>query len=252
MNKRLAIRRRWIRRPATAPGFTMLELLVALAILVTAMAIIYSTFSAALSGWTKGNKLLDELHHGDFVIEQLVLSLRSTAYFKTSPGTYGFRLNSRGGAYPRDEMSWVTSGTSFIPPDSPLLNGLYRISVTIEENKDGDPAVTVRAFPHLSELEARDIDPWHISTRVKGLNCRTYNLEKEAWEETWEDTNTVPSLVEITLYMDPLEKYDPPLTIKRLVEIPIAPAVTGAVNYTESSGDGDGGAAGRSPSERTR
>ena len=34
----------------------------------------------------------------------------------------------------------------------------------------------------------------------------------------------LPSLVEVTLYMDPIEKYGDPMKLQRLVEIPIAPA----------------------------
>jgi hypothetical protein len=211
----------------------MLELLVALAILVTAMAIIWATFAGTLKAWTRGNELLDHLHHGDFVIEQLVLSLRSAAFFKTSPGVYGFRLESQGGDYEQDEFSWVTSGSAFIPPDSPLLNGLYRINVTVGSDEEGDRALLVWAYPHLAEEEDTDIDPWPISSRIKGISCRAWNAENEDWDENWEDTNTIPGRVEITLFMDPIEEYGPPIKIQRLVEIPLAIISTSNVSTVE-------------------
>ena len=178
--------------------------------------------------------MLDELHHGDFVMEQLVLALRSTAFFESQPGACGFRLDNRGGRYPQDELSWVTSGTAFLPPDSVLAHGLYRLVVSIEDNQDGDPAVTIRALPHLAETDPDEVDPWHVSTRVKGIDCRWYNFEDEYWEEDWEDTNSIPSLLEIKLFMDPIEKYGDPVTLERIVEIPVSPGVTEAVTQNEA------------------
>jgi len=225
----------------------MVELLVALCILSIAFLLIWNTFSSTLRAWERGGELLDELRHGDFVMEQLVLSLRSAAFFGTAPGVYGFRLDPGGGEYPRDEISWVTSSSSLIPPDSPLANGLFRITVGIEDNDDGDPAVAVRAYPHLAEEEDTRVDPWYISTEVKGLECRTYNAEDEYWENRWEDTNAIPSLVEITLYLDPIEKYGDPVEMKRLVEIPVAAVVTSAVSMAQAPAEEEAGTEGQQP-----
>jgi len=226
-------------------GFTLLELLVALTILVVAFTIVWSTFSATIKAWQRGGALLEELRHGDFVMEQLVSSLRSAAFFPNAPEKYGFWLKSRGGEYPRDRISWVSSSSAFMPPDSPLNESLHRITFGIENNKEGDPSVTIRAWPHLSEDTVDDVDPWYISSEVKGFNCRVYNAEDEDWDTEWEDTNSIPSLVEITLYMDPIEKYGEPVKLQRLVEIPIAPAVTNAVNTSGAGSSGGDEAGGR-------
>ncbi len=202
-----------------------------------AFAIVWQTFSATVNAWKRGGELLDELRHGDFVMEQLVSALRSTAYFPTARDKYGFRLKSGSQGYPADRISWVTSGTAFMKPDSPLINGLHRLVFSIENNKDGDTAVAIRAYPPLmKDVEESDIDPWYVSTEVKGIQCRTYNSEDEDWENEWEDTNAIPSLVEITLYMDPIEKYGEPIQLKRVVVIPVAPAVSNAVVATPSQG----------------
>ena len=47
----------------------------------------------------------------------------------------------------------------------------------------------------------------------------------------------MPSLIQITLYMEPLEKGELPLKVQRIVQIPVAPAVTGAVTAAETPGD---------------
>ena len=222
-------------------GFTLLELLVALAILVFAFAIIWQTFTGTVKAWQRGGQLLDELRHGDFVMEQVVSALRSAAFppsAKTSGGRYGFRLETgNAGSYPGDKLSWVTTSSAFIPPDSELAKGTHRIILSIEDNEDGDPSVCVRAYdPLMEEDDTREIERWFVSTEVQGVQCRVWNAEEKIWENSWEGelTNTLPSLVEVTLYMDPIEKYGDPVTLMRVVEIPIAPAVTNAVKAAET------------------
>lgn len=210
-------------------------------LMVTAMTIIIGTFSTITRAWEQGSKAIDGLHHGDFVMEQLVSALRSAAFFKSAPEKYGFWLESReSGSYPNDKISWVTAGTAFIPRDSYLTRGLHRIETTIEDNKDGDESFAVRAFPHLADPEdAGDVDAWHISSIVKGLDCKVYNTEDEVWEDEWEDTNALPSIIQVTLYMDPLEEYGDPVEITRMVRIPVAPAVTAAVNQAQGGQGAD-------------
>lgn len=205
-------------------GFTLVELLVALTVTALAFAIVWQTFVAVTKAWRRGGQVTDEIRHGDFVMDQLVSALRSAAYFPLKPDRYGLWFDNRS---ERDQLSWVTSGTAFIPPDSPLAMGVHRIMVGIEPNRDGDDSFTVRAFAHLSEeIDKNDVDAWHISSRVKGFDVRIWNVQEERWEDEWEDTNKIPGLVEVTLFMTPLERYEPPIKISRLVQIPLGPVVT--------------------------
>ncbi len=222
-------------------GFTLLELMVAVVLLVTAMTMIVGTFTAVIKAWRHGDELLQELHHGDFVLDQLVSGLRSAAFFTTAPDKYGFHLKDQSsGPYDNDIISWVTSGTAFMPKDSPLTKGLHRLEVTVENNADGNPAVAVRAYPHLADEEdIEEADPWYISTEVKGVNCRVYSKEEEEWLDEWEFTNSLPRLVEITVYLDPLEEYGDPVEMKRVVEIPLGSDedMGKSVSGGESSGE---------------
>ena len=211
----------------------MLELLVTLAILVMAMSVIIGAFSITLRGWSRSQELLEGLHHGDFVMEQLVSALRSTAFIHHTPEKYGFWLDDGGGRYPQDTLSWVTSGTAFMLPNSPLANGLHRLELAIENNESGEPSVAVRAYPYLTEREDFDSETWFVSSRVKGLDCRAYDEEGERWEDGWEDTNSVPRLVEVTLFLDPIEEFGQPVKISRVVEIPVASVVSNVTRFQE-------------------
>ncbi len=215
-------------------GFTFVELLVALGILVAAFAIIFTIFVTTLNAWRRGSDALAGMHHGDFVMDQLVQSLRSAAFFDSVPEFYEFRLDKRhAGGHPADLISWVTSSSAFMPLDSPYAEGLHRIVVTIDRATRADYGVAIRALPHLAEDDMEDPDPWFVSTRVKGLRCRVFDDEQGQWQDNWDETNAVPSLVEITLYIENDEPHAPPTRLQRAIEIPIAPAVTSRVDYVE-------------------
>lgn len=219
-------------------GFTLLEVLAAVAIMALAFAIAWSAFSATVNGWRRGTRLLDQLHRGDYVMEQFVTALRSTASFSSRPEKYGFWLEPHGSdATSADVLSWVTSGTAFLPPDSPLANGLHRIEVSLRRDDRGRPAIAVRAWPHLADEDETDVrgDYWYVTTEVQGLRCRTYNAEEKSWDHEWEDTNAVPRLVELTLYLPPVEPFGEPTKLQRLIEIPVAPPLEQAA---QSSGEG--------------
>jgi uncharacterized membrane protein YgcG len=213
--------------------------------MMAAFSIIWVTFSTVIKAWDRGGEVLDDLHHGDFVMEQLVAGLRSAAFFSTAPDKYGFHLEDRTtGSYENDVISWVTSCSAFMPPDSPLARGLHRLEVTVEDNEDGEDAFAIRAWPHLKDEEDVDVEPWYVSTEIKGIACRVYNFEDEDWDDDWENTNALPTIVEISLFMDPLEEYGDPVVLRRMVEIPVAPDSTQAVKQVE--GESGEGAAGES------
>ena len=220
-------------RPTPSPGFTLVEVLVAVLILGLAFTIIWTTFSVSLDGWRRGQVALDRLHHGDFVMEQVVSALRSAAYFPVRSEKYGFWLEDHG---KDDEISWVTSGSAFMRPEDPLARGLHRLWIGIEDNEDGEASFAVRAFPHFSEeVGPKDVDPWFISSRVKGLDCKVWDNEGEDWDDEWENTNTVPPLIQLTLFLEPTERSGEPVKVTRLVEIPIGPITQGSVTRAPTS-----------------
>lgn len=214
-------------------GFTLLELLVAMVILALAFTVVWRTFAATMDGWNRGNRFIERLHHGDFVIEQLVSALRSAAFYHSKPSAYGFWLDSRGGSLPRDQFSWVTSSSAFIAPGSPMEGQLHRLQVTIGNARGGDEGFKVRAWPQLADPDKFKPEEWVISTKVKGVECEVYDWESESWSSRWEDTNRIPGLVRVSVYLEPLDRYEPPLKVSRVLEIPIA-AVTNAAPVNDA------------------
>ena len=240
-----------------ASGFTLIELLVAVALLGMAMAMTFTTFYSVSKAWQRGTAMADDLDHGEYVMQQIACGLRSSFYppsasqasssntsstantasngapaASASGGNYGFALENDGdGADARDVISWVKTGSALLKLNDPLYKGLHRVQLSIEDDDDAGPAVAVRAWrPYANSItfDPTKITPNFISGKVVGLNCRVAKEMKDNkwdWLEVWEDvaTNCLPFAVEVTLYLAPLEPNDPPVEIRRTVEIPVAP-----------------------------
>lgn len=210
-------------------AFTLIELLVALAIFSLAAAIAAGTFWSIAKAWTRGGEMLEQLHYGEFAMEQVVTALRGAAWFSSKPEAFGFWLDDSGGTSKdaANKVSWVTSGTAFLPPDSPLQNGLHRLSLTVEGSGE-ERGLAVRAWPHLSEdVEESDVEAWLVAPGVEGFSCEWYDFEDESWSQDWEETNSLPKLLRITLTMRERKEFDENLELVRLVELEVAPDLPG-------------------------
>jgi prepilin-type N-terminal cleavage/methylation domain-containing protein len=216
-------------------GFSLLELLLALSLLAVITVVTWMAFSTVAGAWQRGTDMADKLHHGDFVVEQLVMALRSAYYPSTGVnGDYGMRAEDNGdGEGAADELSWVKLGTSLVGRDPAHAGGPHRVWVALGETEDGDTALGVRSWGLLSEVEdfePEDLEPVFLSDKIRGLNVRFQDPEhdpqedgKIEWIDEWEDTNRIPLAVELSVYMEPLGKNEDPIEIKRVVELPCAP-----------------------------
>jgi prepilin-type N-terminal cleavage/methylation domain-containing protein len=221
-------------RSGVNAGFTLLELLLALTIMVAVMAVVYLTFSTVISAWKKGMSLADDLHHGDFALEELTMALRSAYYPHAAEGKasdYGFWMEDLGGGeYSSDTISWVKLGHALVGDDCPFAGAPHRVVFSVEENEDGDRVAAVKAWRlhgQAEDFDSDEIETVSLSRRITGFNCRPAYLPEEEddeieWLDEWEDTNQIPALVDVTLYLDPLEEGEASIEIKRIVRIPTA------------------------------
>jgi len=212
-------------------GFTLLEVLLAIAILATTATVTLFTFSVVAKAWRRGMALTDRLHHGDFVVEQLCMGLRSAHYTAsgTNDGLHGFWMTDRGGGEnSADSISWVKLGSALVGRHRRFAGSPHRVIFSIQEDKGGHKAAAVRAwrtYGQDEEFDPEELDFDLLSRQVVGFNCRTSYEEVDdepEWLDEWEETNKLPKLVEIALYMEPLGEGEAPVEIKRVVKIPVA------------------------------
>ncbi len=213
-------------------GFTLVEIILAITLVSIVSMVTYGSFSTALTAWRRGTALMDDLHHGDFVMEQLASGLRSTYYPDGSSGcvTYGFVHHNHGnGPYSSDEIGWVKIGGALVGQTCPFAGSPHRVWFRVHESPDGGREATVRAWAVVGQPEHFDPDTVEripLSRRVVGFDCRAAfrkraDSDEIDWEDEWKDTNRVPTAVELTLYVQAASPAQDPVAIKRIVGVPV-------------------------------
>ncbi len=213
-------------------AFTLLEVMISMVILSIALVLAWQTFSSATRAWTGSRRLIDKMHHGDFVLTQLSSALRSMAFFESAKEHYGFRMENNSTGDGEHTISWVTASKAFIPRGEIFEHGLHRIEVGGGTDEDGEDGLVVTAWPHLADEDEVEKKSWFITDAIKGLRCRVYDTDQdeERWRDDWEYSNAIPGLIEITLYAEPIDQYDDPIEFRQLIEIPLGPPVTNDVS----------------------
>jgi type II secretory pathway pseudopilin PulG len=217
-------------------AFTLVEILVALGVMTLVCAAAFSLLASVSKAWQRGTALSRDLHAGDFVIEQITGALRSARY---RDGNDGMLLKKSGlGTSAQDSLSWVKEGSDLVGSDSTMAKSFHRIRLWVGRDRNGHEGALYTAWGD-AHMQPDDFDPDQLapeilSDRVVGLGIRvaTNNFENDTieWMEDWEGkcplggdlTNHLPRFVEVTLLLKPLDEGDPPIEMRRLVDIPIA------------------------------
>lgn len=226
--------------PPHRTGLTLIELLLAVGLLAAIASISFFCYSAAVRAWRAGTELSNSLHQGDFVIEQVILGLRSS-YPNSGKGVFVLKDDGEGETA-RDSMQWVKLGSALIGSDSPYAGMPHVVEVSVRDVPDArgkeHTGLAVRSWRlHLQkeDFDPDTVPPVLLSSRVVGFNCRALDKDQNPtstigskpdlkWLDEWVGplTNSLPKAVEITLYVQPPEKGKAVLEMKRIVRLPMA------------------------------
>ncbi|MEN7973421.1 MAG: type II secretion system protein [Verrucomicrobiota bacterium] len=222
------------RLPSPAPerhrrtGFTLLELMVAMIILVIAMSIAFQAFTGTIRGWKRGTEVIEGIKHGDFAMGQLLSALNSAIFFNNPRKTYTFKIDKGNvSGLPADLVSFVTASSAFMPHGSPFAKGgPHRIELFIEDDDHGNPALFAIAMPAIADEEEYKneyaTEPILVSRAIQGLEVLVWDKEAEDWTEAWEKENAIPERILVTIFVASEEENEEPIEFSRVVEIPAA------------------------------
>lgn len=245
-------------------AFTLVEVLIALTLLGLLTAMLFTSFNAIVRAWESGRTAVDATNHADYLLEQLSAALRS-AYFPGSGEKYGLIFTDDGDD-PRshDLIEWTKVGAALVGEDADFANVPHRVRVTVTEPDAPFPGgFTVRAWRQDLQLDAfdpdRDTIELSLSPKVIGLNCRLLDPDSARtaddelnWIDEWTKTNTLPTALELTLWMEPAEKDAEPIEAKRIIELPMGalsqnPSLASSANETSKRGTSTSVGGGRRP-----
>ena len=175
-------------------AFTLIELILAISLLATITVTAYVCLSTATRAWRVGVEAADAVNHGDYIMEQILMGLRSAYYppeaekVDDAIGQYGMQLVNDGDEEDaQDSLTWVKVGSALVGADSEVANTPHKIILSIvrkgeSENEDLDAGGLVLKSWRMSALpedfdpdDENFVKPLLLMPGVVGLNFRVFN-----------------------------------------------------------------------------
>jgi len=184
-------------RSAHRRAFTLVEVMLAIAIFSMVLAAIYGTWRAIIGATQAGQIAASEVQRTRIALRCLEESLTFTEMYAANASYYGFVAENGSDA----TLSFV----SRLPKDFPRSGRfgdftVRRVEFSIEPGPDGDNLLVLRQAPLLMEFDEDEQNyPLVLMRNVKRLEMEFWDMQKQDWVEEWEQTNQVPKLIRLEL-----------------------------------------------------
>ena len=176
-------------------GFTLLEIIIAVAILATMALSIYRFVQSNLVAIRLSSNAVasDARYYG--LREVLTAQWQSLPPGKAALLGDAFKLNNR----PRDEVRWVCSAGPGLM--TRYAAGDFVVSLRVQSEKDSDRLDLGLLRKPKNETALTDVhESWvRLIDNVTSLQIRYFDSRLNVWVERWTDAGTLPRLVKVTI-----------------------------------------------------
>ena len=204
---------------ASASGFTLLEMLVAISIFSLVLVAIYSSWTAILRSTKSGLRAAATVQRSRIVVRVLEDALGSAQSFAQNNSYYGFAGESgREGS-----LSFVARLAKSFPRSGKFGDlDVRRLFFSVESVPGGGRALVLRQCPLLLDL---DIDekshPLVLAKNVREFQVQFWDQRQQDWVDEWKQTNSLPRGVMVTLRLADTEMTQSAQEeITRIIQIP--------------------------------
>lgn len=189
-------------------GFTLLELIVSIAILSMVLVTIYSTLSMGSRTWEKGERDIEKIQRMRVIMDLLSREIKSAFPYKVTPSELDTHKEFYAFEGKKDSLSFVSC--------VPLHGGSGKLSWLTFWVEEGEGLVVVERDALRSDifkeretidkdamvvLDASVTDIWFEYYRREDGGTGGETAEEETWEEVWdaEEEGTLPQAVNVTV-----------------------------------------------------
>lgn len=208
------------RLPFSGQAFTLVEAMLAVAILSLVVAAIYSTWTAILRASKVGLEAAAQAQRSRMALHALEAALTSAQMSVLNADYYGFVAQNG------DEA--LLSFVARLPPSFPRSGrfgdlAVRRVIFRVEPGPDNDRVLTLRQHPLVRDLDEDEQNhPLILARGVRALEMAFWDLRSGDWTEEWTLTNQLPLVVRITLRTRPPGEaaQGPERAVTRVIAIP--------------------------------
>jgi type II secretion system protein J len=188
-------------------GFTLLEVLIAVAIMAGIVTVIYTSFSTASRNVAQAEARRDAADLARTLLTKLTDDISNAYYNQSMKETffYGKKSGTQQDA-PRFDTIALTTLTNWRKPNSKETD-LWEVGYRFEEAPEKNGTVLIRKEKKEFGTDNAPLEggiDYTLTERIKSLRLRYYN--GSTWTDDWDNTSQrslqLPKAVEITLALD--------------------------------------------------
>ncbi len=186
-----------IYRPARGGGFTLIEIIMALAIFSLVVMAIYASWTLIIRSakiWLAATAQVQRERMAVHCIEEAFTSARS---FAVDLPHYGFVAENGSEA----SLSFVARLPESFPRDGRFPDfDVRRVTFSIESGPDSQSQLVLRQNPILMEMDQTERDkPLVLAKGVSKMAFEFWDDRKKSWVDEWTATNQLPKMLKLTL-----------------------------------------------------
>jgi type II secretion system protein J len=194
-------------RPSLA--FTLLEIMVALALLGLIIIAIYQSWFSIMKGSKVALDAAAAAQRSRIAMRTLEDSLSCACMYSQNIQYYSFIVDSSSSDGDFASLSFVARLPKSFPHGGKFGDlDIRRVSFTIEDGPDSQKQLVMRQNPVLMEVDKDEkVHPLVLARNVKHFIVRFTDPKTGEWTTDWLTTNQIPRRVEIMLQLGELDQY---------------------------------------------
>lgn len=184
-------------QPVRRRAFTLIEVMVAIAIFALLVTAVYSTWVLIIKSTQVGQEAAAQVQRHRIAIRTLEDSLTCIQSFQASMQYYTFVIVNG----PEPELSFVARVPDVFPRNGRFGDfNLRRLTFTVEAVSDSEKDLVLRQNPILMDVDPEEqATPLVLARNVQDFIVECWDTNEMDWVDTWDDTNALPPMVRVTL-----------------------------------------------------
>ena len=181
----------------TRKSFTLVEIMVAVAVFSIIIAAIYSTWILVLRSAKVGQEAAAQVQRQRIAVRTIEDSLSCIQSFQASMQYYSFIVQNGDQPF----LSFTARLPDIFPRNGRFEGfNLRRLTFTVEPGADNEKNLVLRQNPILMDMDSDEqAMPLVLARNVKDFVVECWDTNAMDWAQEWDDTNSIPTLVRVTL-----------------------------------------------------
>lgn len=189
----------------TRRAFTLIEIMVAIAIFSIVLAAIYSTWATIMRSTQVAQDVAAQAQRQRITLRTIEDSLMAIESFQGSPQYYSFIVEN--GSSPI--LSFTAQVPEVFPRNGKFVNpntgrdfNLRRLTFALEPDANNGKSLVLRQNPVLMDLDQDEQKyPLVLARNVRDFTIECWDTNKLEWAGEWLSTNSIPTLLRVSLVL---------------------------------------------------